>query len=119
MATLIKVKYSTIDRFTKRGSFKTIAGARKFAHKWVGKHPDISYSYGYAVSDSGTGKVEIDGEVDGRPVRWKDIFPTEEEIAREAFNDRCEEEEREARNPAPVPVPVEPKPVSHEDDICF
>lgn len=57
----IVVRYSSIDRCHKRGTFRTLAGARKFAHRWVGPHPDVSLHFGYAVSDDGIGKVTWEG----------------------------------------------------------
>lgn len=68
----IVVRYSSIDHCHKRGKFKTIEGARKFAHKWVGSHPDVSLHFGYAVSDDGIGKVEWDG------CTAADLFPDHE-----------------------------------------
>lgn len=55
----IKVRYRSIDHFTKTSTFKTLPGARKFAHKWVGEHPEIG-SY-YAVSGDGVGKITVEG----------------------------------------------------------
>jgi hypothetical protein len=67
----IKLHYSTMDRFSKSASFKTLAGAQKFAHKWVGKHPDISETFGYAVSMYGDGKITFRG------VTSAELFPEE------------------------------------------
>jgi hypothetical protein len=55
----IVVAYSSIDGGHKRGKFATIAGARKFAHKWVGEDADLGSSY--AVSFDGIGKVTVEG----------------------------------------------------------
>lgn len=55
----ISVRYSTIDGFTSRRSFKTLAGARKFAQEWVGKNPD--QGCGYAVAFDGVGKITVSG----------------------------------------------------------
>lgn len=57
----ITVRYRSIDRFSKAGTFKTLAGAQRFAHRMVGPHPDISVNFGYAVSDDGIGKVTVEG----------------------------------------------------------
>lgn len=57
----IRVKYSTLDRFTQTRSFKTLAGARKFAQKYVGAKPEISDTFGYAVSGDGMGKIIAQG----------------------------------------------------------
>jgi|ERR1700720_46797 len=55
----IKVRYQTIDRVNKLRSFKTLAGAQKFAHYWVGAHPEIGC--GYAVAGDGIGKITCSG----------------------------------------------------------
>lgn len=73
---MITVLYQTIDRFSKSGKFKTLAGAQKFAQKWVGATPDISSTYQYAVSSDGVGKVQVRGEgKDGKTVTIWDLFP--------------------------------------------
>lgn len=80
----IKVRYSSIDRYSESRRFKTLAGARKYAAKWVGEHPEIG-SY-YAVSGDGVGKIEVSGDAS-----LKDIFPpepdpyAEEKAAEEAY----------------------------------
>jgi len=56
---MIKVRYSSIDRYRETRVFKTLAGANKFAVKWVGKNPDMGC--GYAISDDGVGKIEVWG----------------------------------------------------------
>jgi hypothetical protein len=56
---VIKVRYSSIDGFSKTAKFKTMNGARKFAHKWVGEHPEIGSHY--AVAGDGVGKVTVEG----------------------------------------------------------
>lgn len=60
-AVEIKVKYSTIDRFSQKRTFKTLEGAQKYAQKWVGETPEISTTFQYAVSSDGTGKIEVEG----------------------------------------------------------
>lgn len=57
----ITVHYSTIDRFSQTRKFKTLAGAQRYAQKWVGETPEISVTFGYAVSSYGTGKVTVHG----------------------------------------------------------
>lgn len=52
----IQVTVSSVDGFRKSRSFKTLAGAQRFAARYVGETPDLS-SY-YAVSSYGTTKVE-------------------------------------------------------------
>lgn len=56
---MFKVQYSSIDRYRETRTFKTLAGARAYAVKWVGANPDTCGSY--AVSDDGVGKVEVTG----------------------------------------------------------
>lgn len=55
----IRIHYSTLDRYNERRKFKTLDGARKYAHKWVGEHPEIGSFY--AVSGDGGGKVTVEG----------------------------------------------------------
>lgn len=57
----IRVRYRTIDRFSQSRKFKTLKGAQRFAQKWVGKHPDISDTFGYAVNMHGDGKITCEG----------------------------------------------------------
>ena len=57
----IKVRYSSIDHFSKTRRFKTLAGAQKFAQRYVGETPEVSLHFGYAVSGDGVGKIEVDG----------------------------------------------------------
>lgn len=56
---MIKVRYSSIDRFSQSRSFKTLVAARRYAVKWVGENPDLGI--GYAVSADGVGKVTVSG----------------------------------------------------------
>jgi hypothetical protein len=76
----IVVRYRSIDRCSKRGVFKTLAGAQRFAQKWVGETPDLGGTY--AVSSDGIGKVTCDGcalidlfpklkEAEEREARWE------------------------------------------------
>ena len=57
--TTIRVTYSSIDRVRKTRTFKTLAGARKYAQHWVGATPE--FGHGYAISDDGVGKIEVRG----------------------------------------------------------
>ena len=59
MDACITVRYSACDgaRITRR--FKTREGARRFAVKYVGEHPEIGFSY--AISGDGVGKVTVSG----------------------------------------------------------
>lgn len=68
MSDPIRVTYRTIDRFSKSRSFKTIAGARAFAGRCVGKTPEVSSGFNYAVSYDGVGKITAN-----IPVR--ELFP--------------------------------------------
>lgn len=56
---MITVHYSSIDHFHKRRTFKTLAGAHKFAVNYVGENPDMGSSY--AVSFDGIGKITVEG----------------------------------------------------------
>jgi hypothetical protein len=53
----IKITYQSIDGLRDTRSFKTIEGARKFAQRGVGEHPELGR--GYAVSGDGIGKVTV------------------------------------------------------------
>lgn len=61
MTREITVRYSSLDRFSQKRKFKTLAGAQRFAAKWVGQTPDVSEAFGYAVSMDGIGKVTWSG----------------------------------------------------------
>jgi hypothetical protein len=85
--TAIKVRYSTVDGFKKARTFKTLKGARDFAHHFLGKHPDLGTSY--AISSDGIGKITVQG------ASLADLFPAaaDEPVIRKpvidvaAFND--------------------------------
>lgn len=71
---MLKVTYS-VSR-----NFKTLDGARRFAHRYVGPYPEIGF--GYAVSGDGIGKVAVEGctlselfpEAEARAYgRWEDL----------------------------------------------
>lgn len=66
---MIKVKYSSIDGYKKTSTFKTLAGAQKFAQKWVGEFPELGSSY--AISSDGVGKITVQG------VMLQELFPVE------------------------------------------
>ena len=55
----IVVDYSSIDGGHTRRTFKSVRGARSFAHKWVGEDADLGSHY--AVSSDGIGKVTVAG----------------------------------------------------------
>lgn len=59
MTNNIQVRYSAVDGYTERRTFKTLAGARRYAQKWVGEQADIGRTY--AVSADGVGTVRVDG----------------------------------------------------------
>lgn len=56
---MIKVRYSSVDGFSRSKTFKTLNGARKYAQEMVGEHPDMGFYY--AVSFDGIGKVTVSG----------------------------------------------------------
>lgn len=56
---VIKLTFSTVDRFRESRTFKTLKGAQTYAHKKVGAHPDISEMFQYAVGTYGDAKLEI------------------------------------------------------------
>ncbi len=66
---MIRTSYRTVDRFYQSRSFKTLAGARRYAHRVMGEHPDVSETFGYAVSFDGTAKLSVRG------VLLADLFP--------------------------------------------
>jgi hypothetical protein len=55
----IKLHFSTLDGISKTKTFKTLKGARKAAHNWVGADADVGSSY--AVSVDGVVTVRVDG----------------------------------------------------------
>jgi hypothetical protein len=79
----IVVTYTSLDRCYLRRSFKTLDGAKKFAHERVGPHPTTSQAFGYAVSDDGIGKVTVSGAT------MEEVFPPPaERRTEEEFDDR-------------------------------
>jgi hypothetical protein len=63
----IRVRYTTIDRFSQSRRFKTLEGAQKYAAKYVGETPELGSFY--AVSGDGVGKITCEG------CRVSDLFP--------------------------------------------
>jgi len=55
----VAVIYHSVDGVRIRKWFKTMTGARKFAARMVGEHPEIGMTY--AVSGDGVGKVMVRG----------------------------------------------------------
>lgn len=64
---MIQVTYTSIDRYRKDSTFKTLAGAQKFATRWVGARPELGTWY--AVSGDGVGKITCTG------CNIRDLFP--------------------------------------------
>ena len=64
----ITVRYSAVDGYRARKGFASLQEAQKFAHKWVGDHPEIGGNY--AISDDGVGKVTVSGTT------LTELFPT-------------------------------------------
>jgi hypothetical protein len=56
---MITINYRSVDGYRLTRRYKTVKGARAFAVKWVGKHPDIGSSY--AVSFDGIGIIRAEG----------------------------------------------------------
>lgn len=69
--TNIKLRYNSVDGVSKTRIFRTLKGARKFAHEWVGEKADIGSSY--AVSWDGVGEITV---LAGCTLR--DLWPKEE-----------------------------------------
>ena len=65
----IKVIYNAIDGARDTREFKTLSGAKVFAHKAIGPHPEIGSTY--AVSGDGVGKIEVFGAT------LAELFPEE------------------------------------------
>ena len=55
----IHLRYSSVDGCTKKQSFASLADAQRFAHHWIGPHPEIGRAY--AISGDSVGKIEADG----------------------------------------------------------
>jgi hypothetical protein len=71
---MIIVTYKSIDRCYKRRQFKTLSGAKGFAQKMVGPHPEIGTVFQYAVSSDGIGKIEVRG------ASLEELFPAPAEV---------------------------------------
>lgn len=56
---MIRLRYQSIDGVNKVRSFRTLAGARRWAQEWVGADAEIASS-GYAISFDGVGKVTVE-----------------------------------------------------------
>jgi len=55
----IRLRYSSVDGHAEEKTFSSVAEAQRFAHNWIGSHPEIGR--GYAVSGDGIGKIEAKG----------------------------------------------------------
>lgn len=66
-AYTIRVVYESVDGCREVHTFRTLSGAQRYAHRWVGPHPDMGSHY--AVSDDGVGKVTCAG------CKLADLFP--------------------------------------------
>ncbi len=69
----IKITYSSCDWFRETRKFKTLKGARAYAHRWVGEHPEMGSRY--AISGDGIGKVTVKGAT------LADLFPMKGEAS--------------------------------------
>jgi len=69
--TEIHVTYQSIDHFTQTKKYRALSQARRFAQKWIGRHPEIGTSY--AVSSDGVGKITVSGDA-----TLNDLFPPSE-----------------------------------------
>jgi hypothetical protein len=67
---MIIVRYLAVDGYRQTRTFKTLAGARAYAQKWVGKFPELGSDY--AVSFDGIGTIRVAG---GATLR--ELFPEE------------------------------------------
>lgn len=66
----IVVRYVSIDGWRATRRFKTLRGARAFAQRYVGAHPEIGSCY--AVSGDGVGKITAEG------CSLRELFPADE-----------------------------------------
>jgi hypothetical protein len=55
----IRLRHSTVDGHSEEKTFFSVTEAQRFAHHWIGPHPEIGR--GYAVSGDGIGKIEARG----------------------------------------------------------
>lgn len=70
---MIKVVYRSIDGYREGKRFVSVKGARSYAHKMVGEHPEIGSTY--AVSGDGIGKVTVEG------LSLAELFPSNEPVS--------------------------------------
>lgn len=79
------IHVTTLDHVSKRKGFKTLKAARKFAERWVGKHPEIG-SY-YAISAHGDAKVTVSG------ASIEELFAEEKAVPKECYCEALYNEE--------------------------
>lgn len=72
---MIKISYRAVDGFRKTSKFKTLEGARTYAHKAIGEHPDMGSDY--AVSFDGIATIRCEG------CTLAELFPGADEIEAE------------------------------------
>ena len=91
-ATKITVRYSSVDGCHETRSFRTLAGARRFAHLCVGTDADVGRSY--AASSDGVGMVTVNGtsldELFSGKTRTFDDLSDAEQDAEIAFAEKQE-----------------------------
>lgn len=71
----ITIRVSSRDGLDERKSFQRLGPARRFAHRYVGEHPDYSERLGYAVDSFGMTKVEASGAT------MAELFPERQSAA--------------------------------------
>jgi hypothetical protein len=57
--TAIIVHYRSVDGCAIEETFHSLSDARRFAHHWIGEHPEVGS--GYAVSGDGVGTIRAWG----------------------------------------------------------
>jgi hypothetical protein len=70
----IKLAWTTVDRAYESRTFKTLAGARKYAHRKVGATPEIG-TY-YAIDGYGVSKIVVRAGTTLKEI-FPDAFPGE------------------------------------------
>jgi hypothetical protein len=73
MPDLITVRYFSIDRYRETRHYRTLKGAQRYAHHWIGAHPEIGQ--GYAISGDGVGRITCKG------CTLRELFPEPEAVA--------------------------------------
>lgn len=64
---MIEVSYRSIDHYGETRRFKTLAGARRYAQRRIGPHPELGSFY--AISGDGVGRIAVCG------ASLRDLFP--------------------------------------------